>query len=193
VPKALTAQAKSCVKAFACSSGQRKKKPFAFVPLLNALPVFACPYPRLPCRRTLYCSACEAKRKASNHGARAFVLSGSRRPPPAPPRGRCSCQRGRKISPCPQRAVAVRPPIPLQVAVEHLLDRLAAAAAVDMASPYSFLSGAGRAGNDHYTSTLASLWFFSLPSCRTSTKRLKACGDDIFLQADSVIHRLCYF
>jgi hypothetical protein len=27
----------------------------------------------------------------------------------------------------------------------------------------------------------------------TSRKRLKACGDDIFLQADSVIHRLCYF
>jgi hypothetical protein len=27
----------------------------------------------------------------------------------------------------------------------------------------------------------------------TSTKRLKACGDDIFLLAVSVIHRLCYF
>jgi hypothetical protein len=27
----------------------------------------------------------------------------------------------------------------------------------------------------------------------TSRKRLKACGDDIFLQTDSVIHRLCYF
>jgi hypothetical protein len=27
----------------------------------------------------------------------------------------------------------------------------------------------------------------------TSRKRLKACRDDIFLQADSVIHRLCYF
>jgi hypothetical protein len=27
----------------------------------------------------------------------------------------------------------------------------------------------------------------------TSTKRLKACGNDIFLQAVSVIHRLCYF
>lgn len=111
-------------ESFCMLLGPEKKKPFAFVPLLNALPVFACPYPRLPCRRTLYCSACEAKRKASNHGARAFVLSGSRRPPPAPPRGRCSCQRGRKISPCPQRAVAVRPPC-MQVAVEHLLDLLA--------------------------------------------------------------------
>jgi hypothetical protein len=27
----------------------------------------------------------------------------------------------------------------------------------------------------------------------TSTKRLKACGDDIFLQAVSLHHRLCYF
>jgi hypothetical protein len=31
------------------------------------------------------------------------------------------------------------------------------------------------------------------PTVDTSTKRLKAYGDDIFLQAVSVIHRLCYF
>jgi hypothetical protein len=36
------------------------------------------------------------------------------------------------------------------------------------------------------------LQLVSLCNC-TSTKRLKACGDDIFLQAVSLHHRLCYF